>query len=165
MGCGKSTVGRLLAEKLGWAFIDTDAEAVRAAGVPVPAIFAERGEDGFRDLEASVLEGLANRRRLVIATGGGIVLREANRTALRDLGFVVWLDVDEETIFRRVAQTRERPLLRTADPRQTVHDLLAARRPLYQATADLTVETSDLSSEEVAYGIKECVEHQFSPRL
>lgn len=145
MGSGKSSIGRLIASRLGYRFEDTDQLIVRAAGRPISAIFAAEGEERFRDLEAGALESLATGTRQVVATGGGIVLREANRAALQRLGFVVWLDAREEVIFERVSRNDRRPLLRTEDPRATIHRLLAERRPLYAAAAHFSLDTSDLT--------------------
>ena len=150
MGTGKSSAGRLVAQKLGFQYIDTDQLVSQRAGTDIPHIFAEHGEAHFRDLEASALESLAHLERCVVATGGGIVLRESNRSRLRELGFVVGLIASEAVIFDRVSRNTRRPLLQTDDPRATVREMLAAREPLYEAAAELTIDTSTRSSAEVA---------------
>lgn len=150
MGSGKSSVGRLLATYLGFQFVDTDALVVQAAGMPISDLFAQQGEAAFRDLEAEILGSLKERKNLIIATGGGIVLRESNRALLHELGFVIGLTADEETIFDRVSRNTKRPLLQTANPRQTISDLLSARAPLYQSSADYLVDTTTKSHHEVA---------------
>ncbi|CAN5408482.1 shikimate kinase [soil metagenome] len=164
MGVGKSTVGRRIAESLGFLFVDTDAEIVRASGKAIPEIFAERGEAGFRALESATLRALASlgQSGMVIATGGGVVTVDANRPLLRGLGFVVWLNADEETIYRRVRANTERPLVRTRNPRKTIHDLLAVRRPVYAKTAHMKVDTDSLTTEEISVGVSESARHHFA---
>ena len=150
MGTGKSSAGRLVANKLGFQYVDTDQLVSQRAGREIPEIFAAEGEEFFRELEASALESLVHFERCVIATGGGIVLREANRVALRKLGFVVGLIASEAVIFERVSRNSRRPLLQTPDPRATVQAMLAARQPLYEAAAELTIDSSNRNSNEVA---------------
>lgn len=164
MGCGKTTVGRKLHVLLGYPFIDTDHRIENRAGKSIAAIFADEGEAVFRDMETEVLEELladpAEQR--IIATGGGIVVREANRALLRKLGFVVWLRAPVDTILQRIARNHERPLLRTGDPRERVESLLAERTPFYQAAAHLDVETQGLTCHEVACGILESARYHFA---
>ena len=155
MGCGKTTVGQLLAEKLGWPFVDTDRLVIARARKSIPAIFKAEGEDGFRLRESAVLESLVTGGPRVVSTGGGIVTQDRNGPLLRALGFVVCLSASEDVIFERVSRNRNRPLLHTPDPRQTVHDLLEIRRPLYSRYAHMIVETAGLEPEEIAYGIME----------
>ena len=145
MGSGKSSIGRLVAGRLGFQFMDTDALLVERDGREIAEIFAQDGEARFRDLESSVLESLNARNRCVISTGGGVILREENRALLRGLGFTVWLTASEDVIFDRVSRNTKRPLLHTANPRATVTQLLAARRPLYEAAAQFTVDTTTLA--------------------
>lgn len=162
MGSGKTTAGRRMAAQLGLRFVDTDDLVVQAAGKPIPAIFAEEGEAGFRARESAVLDSLANQDGLVISTGGGIVTVPENVPKLKRLGFVIWLNPPEETIFERISRSRDRPLLQTPDPRRTVHDLLEARRPLYAAAADFEAEMSGLSADECAWGLAESVRVHFA---
>jgi len=161
MGCGKTTVGHLVAEKLDWPFVDTDALVVEEAGHSIPDIFAAEGETGFRRRESSVLAKLANHPPCVISTGGGIVTQPGNASLLRSMGFVVWLSASENDIFNRVSRNRNRPLLQTADPRQTIHLLLEQRKPLYESFAHLTIETHGLEPEEIAYGVCESARHYY----
>jgi shikimate kinase len=161
MGSGKTTVGHLVAEKLAWPFVDTDALVIEEAGLSIPDIFAKEGEAGFRERESAVLARLATAPPRVIATGGGIVTQPQNAPLLRSLGFVVWLSASEADILARVSRNRNRPLLHTADPRQTIHDLLAQRRPLYESFAHLTIETHGLEPEEIAYGVCESARHYY----
>ena len=162
MGCGKTTLGARLAQMLGLRFVDMDECIVKKAGCPIAEIFAREGEAGFRRLESEVLEELGAAQHMVVATGGGVVTVPENIPKLRALGFVVWLNVPERAIWNRVSRNRNRPLLRTPDPRQTVHDLLEARSPLYAAAADMEADTKDLTPGEAAYGIAESVRQHFA---
>ena len=150
MGSGKSSVAREIAGKTGRRREDTDRLVVDRAGASIAAIFAAQGEAHFRELETVALGSLTTQMGLVIATGGGIVLRDENRALLRKLGVVVWLTAREEVLFERVSRNRRRPLLHTADPRATLRDLLARRQSLYQECAHLTVDTSDEPHARVA---------------
>lgn len=150
MGTGKSSIGRLAAGRLRFRFYDTDRLVVERTGLPIPEIFERFGEAHFRNLETGALESSAHLRHCVFATGGGIVVREENRHRLRELGFVVQLTASEEVIFERVSRNTNRPLLKTADPRATISAMLEARRPLYEATAHLTIDTSSASRSELA---------------
>lgn len=162
MGCGKTTLGAHLARMLGFKFVDMDELIVKKAGCPITEIFARDGEAGFRRMESAVLDELLTAEHMVISTGGGVVTVPENVARLQELGFVVWLNVPESAIWSRVSRNRSRPLLRTANPRQTVHDLLEQRLPLYAAAADLEADTRDLTPTEAAYGISESVRHHFS---
>jgi len=142
MGSGKSTIGRLIAGRLGFQFVDTDALVVQRAGCEIAEIFQRDGEAGFRDHETAALESLTHRDRCVIATGGGVIVRERNRELLRELGLVVLLHASEDAIFERVSRNSKRPLLQTENPRQTLANLLAARRPLYEAAAQWTFDNT-----------------------
>ena len=161
MGSGKTTVGHLVAEKLSWPFVDTDALVVEEAGHSIPDIFAMEGEAGFRERETAVIERLAGQTPKVVATGGGVVTQPRNAPILRSLGFVVWLSATEADIYSRVMRNRNRPLLQTPDPRRTINELLAARRPLYESFAHLTIETHGLEPEEIAYGVCESARHYY----
>ena len=138
MGSGKSTVGPLLAEALGYRFLDADAVISQAAGCSIPEIFERDGEEGFRQLERQVLQQLSQWHSLVVATGGGIVTVPANWGELRQ-GVVIWLDVAENELMRRLqADPGGRPLLAGDDPAGTLGKLLEQRQPLY-GQADLCV--------------------------
>lgn len=155
MGSGKSSIGRSIAKRLGYRFLDSDQVVIERAGRPIAQIFAEEGEEKFRDLETSALASLREVERCVIATGGGAVLREQNRRLLRELGFVALLTASEEVIFRRVSRTNKRPLLHTANPRETLHKLLTERQSAYEAAAQFTLDTTDLTQPEAAETIME----------
>lgn len=152
MGAGKSSIARRLAEITGRRAEDTDAMVRREQrGRPIADLFAREGEEFFRERESAALASLRERPAgLVVATGGGIVLREGNRQLLRGLGCVVFLCADEETLFARVSRNDKRPLLRTADPRATLVALLRAREGIYRECAHFTVDTSARSHAQVA---------------
>lgn len=150
MGSGKSSVGRLIASTLMHRFVDTDQMIVQKIGAEISDIFKTHGETYFRDQEQLALESLRQNDRLVIATGGGIVTRQENIGLLRELGFVVWLTASEEIIFDRVSRNAKRPLLQTANPRETISQLLAQRNPLYEAAAQFTFDTTDFPRAGIA---------------
>jgi len=158
MGSGKSSAGRLLAQKTGWPRFDTDEIVSARFGRPIPEIFAEFGEEKFRDAETEALKGLSAVAPAVIVTGGGIVLRPENVELLRGLGMLVHLEADDETLFRRVSRRATRPLLQTENPRTTLTELLRGRLPLYHGAADFHVDTSRLSHDEVAEAIMKKME-------
>jgi shikimate kinase len=141
MGAGKTTVGRQLAQHLRKQFIDADQEIVRRTGVPIGTIFEIEGEEGFRAREAQVLEGLSALEDVVLATGGGVVLRPENRARLRERGFVIYLRARPRDLHLRTRHDKARPLLQTGDPLARLEDLFAARDPLYREVADLVVDT------------------------
>jgi len=138
MGAGKSTIGKLLAHKANYNFVDTDPLIEQCAGKSITEIFADDGEDTFRDLEQQVLSQLSAYTRLVVATGGGIVLRSLNWSHLHD-GIVVWIDVPVEILYDSLKNESEhRPLLQTEDPLQRLNDLYEQRRDRY-AQADISI--------------------------
>jgi shikimate kinase len=141
MGAGKTTVGRQLAQRLRKQFVDADQEIVRRTGVPIATIFEIEGEDGFRTREAQVLESLTRLDDIVLATGGGVVLRPENRARLKAQGFVIYLRAQPRDLFLRTRQDKARPLLRTEDPLRRLEELYALRDPLYCEVADLVVDT------------------------
>jgi shikimate kinase len=153
MGTGKSSIGRIVAGRLGFQFVDVDALIVQRAGMEIAEIFRREGEEHFREIETAALESLLHRERCVIATGGGVVLRERNRELLQQLGFVVRLTASEDVIFERVSRNAKRPLLQTENPRETVSKLLAAREPSYDAAAQWTLDTSRMSHAQAAEAV------------
>jgi shikimate kinase len=140
MGSGKSAIGKSLATRLGVAFLDSDAEIERAANASISEIFARDGEEFFRRRETEVIRRLLNGRPCVLSTGGGAFMAERNRTMITEKGVSLWLKASLDTLWERVRHKDTRPLLRTANPRQTLADLLAVREPIY-SLANLTVET------------------------
>lgn len=141
MGAGKTTVGRLLARRLGKRFIDTDHEIEHRTGVKIPLIFEIEGEAGFRAREAQTVDALTAMHDVVLATGGGVVLDPANRERLASRGFVIYLSADPRHLWHRTRHDKGRPLLQTADPLAKLQELHAVRDPLYREVADLVVET------------------------
>jgi shikimate kinase len=153
-GTGKSTVAQQLARQLGWDGVDADVEVELRAGKSIAAIFADDGEEAFRDLESAVVEELCGRQRLVISLGGGAVLREKNRAAIGRCGAVVWLKASVDSILRRLSEdaatAARRPNLTKAGGRTEIEQLLAARTPFYRGCATLEVDTEDKAPAEVA---------------
>lgn len=150
MGAGKTTAGRLLARRLKRAFLDSDHEIERRCGVKVPLIFEIEGEAGFRQREAGVLAELTALDEVVLATGGGAVLAEANRRHLAARGTVIYLHAPPAALYERVRQDRNRPLLATADPQARLAELYAVRDPLYREIADIVVETGRQSVQNLS---------------
>ena len=159
-GTGKSTVGRIVADRLGRPFADADREVEALAGRSIRSIFEEDGEAAFRHWEARALDGLASRLvGGVLATGGGAVLAESNRRSLRDFGLVIWLTADADTLARRLMASRrgvdDRPGLTPAGTLAEIAGVLESRTPLYREVADLVVETAGRSTESVADAVLE----------
>ena len=156
-GTGKSTVGRALAARLGWAFVDADERIEADAGKSIAEIFSAEGEAGFRDREATVLAELCQREKHVLATGGGVVLRPANRELLKASGFVAWLTASPESAFARLqadpTTASRRPKLTAQGGIEEVRTLMAAREPRYRECADFAIATGALSPEAVADAI------------
>jgi shikimate kinase len=153
MGSGKTTVGRLVAERLGWTFTDTDALIVAEARADIPTIFTTEGETSFRDRETRAVTAACAENNQVIATGGGAILRPENAAALREGAFVVWLTARPDVVVARTeAEAAGRPLLARGgtDLLTHVYKLLGERGPVYQRTAHLIVDTSDRTPDEVA---------------
>lgn len=150
MGAGKSTAGRLVARRLKRPFHDSDHEVERRCGVSIPVIFEIEGEAGFRSREATVIAELTGLEDVVLATGGGVVLSEANRNLLATRGTVIYLHAPPASLYERVRQDRNRPLLATADPQARLQELYAQRDPLYREIADIVVETGRQSVQSLA---------------
>lgn len=145
MGAGKTSVGRLLAKRLGKTFIDSDHEIEARTGVRIPVIFEIEGEAGFRQRESSTIDELTQGHDVVLATGGGAILDAANRAALKSRGTVVYLRAGVDELWNRTKHDRNRPLLQTADPRGRLAELLAQRDPLYREAAHVIVDTGTQS--------------------
>ncbi len=153
MGAGKTTIGRQLAQGLHLEFIDSDQEIEERTGADIPWIFDVEGEEGFRDRESKVIEELTQRDGIVLATGGGAVLRPENREALGARGTVVYLHATLEQQVARTARDRNRPLLQVEDPEARLRELMAQRDPLYREIADHVVETDGLPARTVAQNL------------
>ena len=145
MGAGKTTIGKLLAQNYGKTFVDCDEEIQRRTGVTIPHIFDVEGEAGFRQRESNAIQDLVKRDNIVLATGGGAVLSEQNRDALRSNGFVVYLKSTPYDLWQRTRHDRNRPLLQTADPLAKLKELCEQRDPFYTEVADLVVTTGKQS--------------------
>lgn len=141
MGAGKSTIGRLLARELGLVFKDSDRIIEERTGASIPLIFEVEGEQGFREREQQAITDLMQERGLVLATGGGAILRAANRDLLKAGSRVIYLHTSVDHQLERTARDRNRPLLQTDNPRQVLQDLFATRDPLYRSIADIVIET------------------------
>jgi shikimate kinase len=163
MGAGKSTVGKLLAQKVGHNFLDTDPLIEQCAGKSITKIFADDGEDTFRNLEQQVLAQVSSHTRLVVATGGGIVMRSINWSHLHD-GIVVWIDVPVDILYDRLKTASEqRPLLQTEDPLQRLNEIYEKRRDRY-AQADISIMVSaDETPEEVSDRLFEMICARINP--
>jgi shikimate kinase len=153
MGAGKSSVGACLSQRTGLRLLDTDEIVASKFGMSIPEIFAEHGEKKFREAETEALRRMPTEEQTIIITGGGIVLRKKNVEVLKSQTVIVWLDGDEETLFARASRKQNRPLLQTKNPRKSFSQILGARRPLYANIADIRVDTSVLTDEEVAVAI------------
>ena len=157
MGCGKSSIGRRLAGRLGHAFQDSDDLITARAGKSITDIFNEEGEARFRERETAELRGLLDARGIVLATGGGAVLLEENRALLHRIGVVVWLHADPETLFERTSRNRKRPLLEVENPRSTFNALLGSRLPVYETAADRKIIATGLSHEQTVEAILKAI--------
>ena len=170
MGAGKSSVGRCLEKRTGLALFDMDEMVAAKFGSSISRIFETSGEEKFREAETEVLRSLVLNRsarrtdssggeQSIVVTGGGIVLRAENGDLLKQLGTIVWLDAEEEILFGRASTKGNRPLLETENPRKTFSQLFEARQPLYAKIADVRIDTSGRSEEEVVEEILEQIEH------
>ena len=155
MAVGKSSVGRQLADELGYAFYDSDQEVETRAGAEIAWIFDVEGEDGFRERETQVINELTPMDGIVLATGGGVVLREENRHVLSDRGHVAYLTSPVSLLAERTRKDRRRPLLRDVDPATTLETFARERGPLYESIADRTFVTGGSSVRKIAQEVAE----------
>lgn len=153
MGAGKSTIGRQLASKLQFEFLDTDHVIEQRTGADIPWIFDVEGEQGFRDRETSVLRDSLSETNSVIATGGGIVLREENRKLLNQLGKVFYLCASVEQLVKRTHKDKKRPLLQVDDPKKKIQELVELRDPIYREVADSVIVTDGCNAKSVVQKI------------
>jgi shikimate kinase len=156
MGAGKTTVGRRLATRLGRHFVDSDEEVERAANMTIPDIFAAHGEADFRAGEARVIARLLRDNDIVLGTGGGAFINPETRELIKAGSISVWIRAELDLLFHRVARRSNRPLLKTANPRETLKGLIEARYPIY-AEAHVTVESRDVPQDQVAEDIVEAL--------
>jgi shikimate kinase len=157
MGTGKSRTVRALAAALDWTPLDLDTLIEQEAGEGIPDIFTKGGEAAFRVLESQIVERIAGERRVVIATGGGTILSDTNRSLMKQQGFVACLDARPETIAARIADSgdrvSDRPLLAGHEPHVRIAELMAERAPLYAQTADFIIQTDDMTPDQVTHQI------------
>ncbi|WP_265822031.1 shikimate kinase [Geovibrio ferrireducens] len=158
MGTGKSTVGRLLADRLGMEFCDTDAMVEKRAGKTITEIFEDLDEDAFRVMETEILKEITGKGNLVVSTGGGIVVTKGNMEIMRSAGKLITLMASPEQIFERIKDDRGRPLLNVDSPLDEIKRLIYDRAPFYINT-DYIVETTELSPEDAAEEIIRFVEN------
>jgi len=149
MGAGKTTIGRALARRLAYRFIDSDHEIEARTGVSLPTIFEIEGEEGFRRREAQLIAELVKLNGQVVATGGGAVLRPENRENLKSSGVVIYLDVPLQTLCERTRHDKNRPLLQVSDPLQKLRELHTQRDRLYREVADLVISGSRITAQSV----------------
>ena len=154
MGAGKSTVGRALAKATGKDFVDSDREIELQTGASISLIFELEGEEGFRRREQAMIEQLTERDNVVLATGGGVVLSESNRSRLMSRGYCIYLDAPVELLVERTRRDRNRPLLTEGDPRDRLTAILEERDPLYRSVADLVVKTDRRTARHVVREIQ-----------
>jgi len=149
MGAGKTTIGRVLARRVGYAFIDSDREIESRTGVSLPTIFEIEGEEGFRRRESQVIADVSRLTGQIVATGGGAVLRAENRKNLKASGWIIYLDVPLPTLCERTRHDKNRPLLQVSNPLQKLRELHVQRDPLYREIADLVISGSRLTAQSV----------------
>lgn len=164
MGSGKSTIGRELHQRLRYQLMDLDQIIEEKLGKKITEIFRDEGETFFRDLETQLLTEITQNIgvRHIISTGGGIVVRPENRELLHKLGYVVWLKAKPSVILERTSRNRDRPLLLTENPHESIKRLMDLREPWYREAAHLIVDTSGLESHEIAAGILESARYFFT---
>ncbi|HLB34203.1 MAG: hypothetical protein A3F67_10070 [Verrucomicrobia bacterium RIFCSPHIGHO2_12_FULL_41_10] len=144
MGSGKSSIGKRLAKELKYDYLDSDELVTQKSNMSVTEIFETQGENAFRELESEALENLLGKEKVVLATGGGAILRSKNQETLRSLGTIVWLHASTDVLFERARRNPYRPLLEVEHPRHTFNQLLASRLPFYEAASDCQVDTTHL---------------------
>ena len=157
MGSGKTTIGQRLARKLGLEFLDSDHELEAQTGASVSLIFDVEGEKGFRDRETRMLEELTRRKGVLLATGGGAVLRKENRSLLGSRGTVIYLRTSVAQQLQRLRRDRSRPLLQTSDRKEKLTRLAEERNPLYEELADIVFPAQNRALDQVARELADVV--------
>lgn len=159
MGAGKTTIGSKLAEHLGMDFIDIDHEVERKTGADIPLIFELEGEEGFRKRECQALKEASLKHNIVVATGGGAIIKEQNRSILNSTGLTIYLRAPLEQLLKRTNKDRNRPLLQTGDPQKTLAALLKKREHFYESVADLTIETGQKQLRDIVSEITQLLDN------
>ena len=159
MGSGKTTVGKLASKKLSKSFVDSDHVIEESTGVRVPLIFEYEGEEGFRRRETKALEELVKKKDIILATGGGIILKKSNQKLLVDNGLVIYLKADYELLASRLRNDRSRPLLQGVDIRTKLENLFEARDPIYKSIADYVVDTKNKHASDIVSEIEKIIKH------
>ena len=154
MGAGKSTIGKRLARSLGKDFKDSDHEIESRTGVNIATIFDIEGEEGFRNREQQIIDELTSKKNIVLATGGGVILRQVNRQNLMARGTVIYLQTSVGQQLARTRHDKNRPLLATKDPEARLSELMKIREPLYLEVADMTIDTDHRHSNQVVNEIQ-----------
>lgn len=158
MGCGKSTVGRRLSYRLRQPYVDTDNLIEIKAKMSISDIFAQQGEESFREMETECLKSMFDYKQdYVIAVGGGLPMREVNREIMKELGTIIYLRATPDTIYERVKDDTKRPLLQGEDPRGKISTMIGQRGPVYEAAADYIIDVDGKSFEEIMAEIEEVV--------
>jgi len=160
MGAGKTTIGRQIASELSLEFFDSDHEIENRTGVTITHIFDIEGETGFRKRETAILDELTTKKGIVLATGGGAILKAENRQFLMSRGTIIYLYADIETLLERTSKDRNRPLLQTEDPQAVLKELFEIRDPLYRETADIIIDTG---KDSARLALKEILEELQNP--
>ncbi len=160
MGAGKTTIGKRVASHLGCDFYDSDRVIEERTGVSIPLIFELEGEEGFRRRETEVIEELCKDKNIILATGGGAILREQNRQMMKQNSLVIFLNASLEKLFERTSRDRNRPLLQTSDPKQKLEQLLKDRLTIYQEMADIIVTTDHQSIQQTVNSIVEQIQER-----
>ncbi len=159
MGTGKTAVGKILSQKLGFVLVDADAEIEREQKTTITDIFNRLGEAAFRDMESAVIKRLSVLKKSVLSTGGGAVMRAENMEALRENWIIVCLEASPETILRRTSTNKNRPLLTGPDPLKKIRELYEFRRPYYEK-ADIIINTDDIGKLQVAEEIIKAIKNR-----
>lgn len=153
MGCGKSTIARMLSQKLGMEQVEMDEQIVQEQGMPITEIFEKYGEEQFRNIETDLVKRLQQKNGVIVSCGGGAVLREENRRMMKDSGAIIWLTAKPETIFERVKYSTDRPILNGRMNVEYITELMELRRDCYEVAADFMVSTDgkeiDVICEEI----------------
>jgi shikimate kinase len=161
MGAGKTTIGKILAKELGFDFYDSDKEIERRTGANIPWIFDVEGEQGFRDRECQAIKDLSDLKNIVLATGGGAMMRQENRACVKANGFVVYLNTSVDQQYKRTHKDKNRPLLQgDKDPREVLQNLYEQRDPIYREVADFVIDTDRKSMKNIVRDIVSAIENE-----